>query len=105
VQFFMRAQSEQGAAFEQIFARSVEPVQTCLNEVVARIIERPAGDFRARALTFLTVHPLVSLRLTDAVLMRRLDWDDITPARVEQLLTVIGPCLRAQLNGLAPAPT
>lgn len=105
VQFFLRAQAEQGEAFERVFSQVVEPVQQCLSQVVARIVLRPADDFQARALTFLILHQFVCLRLVDTVLMRRLNWDAITPERVEQLLTVMAPMLRAQLRHAANLST
>jgi AcrR family transcriptional regulator len=101
VQFFLRAQAEHGQAFEQIFAQSVEPVQACLSEIVARIIGRPVDDFQTRALTFIAFYQFVCLRLADGVLMRRLQWDAITPQRLEQLLSIMGPGLRAQLVSAA----
>jgi len=104
VQFFLRAQAEHGEAFERVFAQVVEPVQQCLNEVVARIMQRPSDDFHTRTLSFFLLHQFVCLRLADSVLMRRLDWDAITPQRVEQLLDVLAPHLRAQLLSAANLP-
>ena len=40
----------------------------------------------------------MSLRLADTVLLRRLDWDAITPQRLDTLLAIIGQSLRAQLS-------
>lgn len=107
VAFYLRAQAEHGEAFEQVFSRAVEPIHDTLAEVVSRIIQRPTHDFNTKALAFWVCHQCVCLRLSDAVLMRRLQWDEITPERVEQLITVIGPGLRALLacaaNLRAPA--
>lgn len=97
VAFYLRAQAEHSDAFEQVFSRAVEPMHDTLTEVVARIIQLPIHDFKTKALAFVVCHQCVCLRLSDAVLMRRLQWDEITPERVEQLITVIGPGLRAQL--------
>ena len=105
VQFFLRAQTEHGEAFERVFAQVVEPVQQCLNEVVARIMQRPPEDFHARTLSFFLLHQFICLRLADSVLMRRLQWDAITPQRVEQLLDVLTPPLRAQLLSAANLPS
>ena len=58
-----------------------------------------------RALTFLAAHQVMSFRLSDALLMRRLGWDRLTPERTDQLLDLIAITLRAQLAALAaPAP-
>ncbi len=105
VQFFLRAQTEHGEAFERVFAQVVEPVQQCLNEVVARITQRPPEDFHTRTLSFFLLHQFICLRLADSVLMRRLQWDAITPQRVEQLLDVLTPPLRAQLLSAANLPS
>lgn len=104
VQFFLRAQTEHGEAFERVFAQVVEPVQRSLNEVVARIMQRSPDDFHARTLSFFLLHQFICLRLADSVLMRRLQWDAITPQRVEQLLDVLAPHLRAQLLSAANLP-
>jgi len=104
VQFFLRAQTEHGEAFERVFAQVVEPVQRSLNEVVARIMQRSPDDFHARTLSFFLLHQFICLRLADSVLMRRLGWDAITPQRVEQLLDVLAPHLRAQLLSAANLP-
>lgn len=101
VQFFLRAQTEHGEAFERLFQHAVDPVQTGLGAIVGRIIRSPVDDIRTRTLTFFAIHQFVCLRLADSVLMRRLDWDAITPVRVDQLLAIIGPCLRAQLTSAA----
>ncbi|MDO9237513.1 MAG: CerR family C-terminal domain-containing protein [Aquabacterium sp.] len=104
IQFYLRSQAEHGVAFDRIFARAVEPVQVCMTEVVARIMALPVDDFRARAFAFVVVHQFVCLRLAESVLMRRLNWSAITAERVEQLLAVIGPSLRAQLASVAHTP-
>lgn len=104
IQFFLRAQAEHGEAFERIFAQVVEPMQQCLTDIMARIIQRSPDDFQTRVLSFVTLHQFVCFRLADSVLMRRMDWDAITPERVEQLLDVIAPHLRAQLLSAAHLP-
>jgi AcrR family transcriptional regulator len=104
VQFFLRAQAEHGEAFERVFAQVVEPVQCCLNQVLARIMQRAPDDFQVRTLSFFLLHQFICLRLADSVLMRRLEWDAITPQRVEQLLDALTPTLRAQLLSAANLP-
>lgn len=104
VQFYLRAQAEHGEAFERIFAQVVEPMQQCLTDIMARIIQRSPDDLQTRALSFIVLHQFVCFRLADSVLMRRMDWDAITPERVEQLLDVIAPHLRAQLLSAAHLP-
>lgn len=104
IQFFLRAQAEHGEAFERIFAQVVEPMQQCLTDIMARIIQRSPDDFQTRVLSFVALHQFVCFRLADSVLMRRMDWDAITPERVEQLLDVIAPHLRAQLLSAAHLP-
>jgi AcrR family transcriptional regulator len=101
VQFFLRAQAEHGAAFERIFASVVEPAQVALTEVIARIVGRPATDTHTRLLAFIAVNQFVCLRLADAILLRRLNWDSLTPERIEHILAIIGPNLRAQLLSAA----
>lgn len=101
IQFFLRAQSEHGEAFERVFAQVVEPAQRCLNDVVAKIVQASPEAFQTRALSFLLLHQFICLRLADAVLLRRMGWDALTPARVGQLLDVITPQLRAQLSSAA----
>lgn len=104
IQFFLRAQTEHGEAFERFFAQVVEPSQRSLNEVLARIMQRSPDDFHTRALSFFLFHQFICLRLADSVLMRRLGWDAITPQRVEQLLDALTPPLRAQLLSAANLP-
>lgn len=105
VQFFLRVQAEEGPAFDRLFTQVVTPMQDALEGLVARICGRDASDAVPRALTFLAAHQVMSLRLSDALLMRRLGWDHLTPERTDQLLDLIAITLRAQLSALAaPAP-
>jgi AcrR family transcriptional regulator len=104
VQFFLRAQTEHGEAFERIFTQALEPIEQCVTEILARIIRRSPDDMRTRTLSFIVLHQFVCFRLADSVLMRRMAWDTITPERVEQLLDVITPHLHAQLLSAANLP-
>lgn len=106
VQFFLRAHSEQGEhgqAFERIFAEVLEPAHVEVCGIVARICARPATAFEVRALACLAFHQVMSLGLSDTVLLRRMGWTALTPERVEALLSLIAHSLRAQLA--APLPT
>lgn len=101
VQFFLRAQAEHDGAFERLFTHAVEPAQTTLTAAVARIVGRAPQSTEARTLTFLISQQVMSLRVADAVLRRRLGWQAITPERLDTLLGVLGPALRAQLGAYA----
>lgn len=98
VQFFLRAQAEHNEAFERIFSHAIEPVQSTLADVVGRITGRSPRSVETRTLTFLIFHQVMSLRLADTVLLRRLGWDAITPQRLDTLLSTLGQALRAQLS-------
>jgi len=102
VQFFMRVQAEEGPAFERLFSQVVAPMQDTVEGLVARICGRETTDPWPRAITFLAAHQVMSLRLSDALLLRRLGWDRFTPERIDQLLDLIATSLRAQLAALAP---
>lgn len=105
VQFFLRVQAEEGPAFDRLFTQVVAPMQDAVEGLVARICGRDATDALPRALTFLAAHQVMSFRLSDALLMRRLGWDRLTPERIDQLLDLIAITLRAQLAALAaPSP-
>lgn len=105
VQFFLRVQAEEGPAFDRLFTQVVAPMQDAVEGMVAHICGRDATDALPRAFTFLAAHQVMSLRLSDALLMRRLGWDGLTPERTDQLLDLIAITLRAQLAALAaPAP-
>lgn len=105
VQFFLRVQAEEGPAFDRLFTQVVAPMQDAVEGLVARICGREATDALPRALTFLAAHQVMSFRLSDALLMRRLGWDRLTPERTDQLLDLIAITLRAQLAALAaPKP-
>lgn len=104
VQFFLRVQAEEGPAFDRLFHRVLAPMQDAVEGLIARICGRDASDMRPRALTFLAAHQVMSFRLSDAVLMRRLGWHDLSPDRIDQLLELIATTLRAQLAALAAPP-
>lgn len=104
VQFFLRLQAQEGPAFDRLFNQVVAPMQDAVEGLVARICGREATDALPRALTFLAAHQVMSLRLSDAQLMRRLGWDQLTPERTDQLLDLIAITLRAQFAALAPQP-
>lgn len=76
-------------------------MQDAVEGLVARICGREATDTLPRAITFLAAHQVMSLRLSDTLLMRRLGWDRLTPERIDQLLDLIAITLRAQLAALA----
>lgn len=106
VQFFLRAHSEQGEhgqAFERIFAEVLEPAHVEVCGIVARICARPATALEVRALACLAFHQVMSLGLSDTVLLRRMGWTALTPERVEALLSLIAHSLRAQLAAPLPA--
>ena len=103
VQFFLRVQAEEGPAFDRLFTQVVAPMQDAVESLVARICGREATDALPRTLTFLAAHQVMSLRLSDALLMRRLGWDRLTPQRIDQLLDLIAITLRAQLAALTPS--
>ncbi len=102
VQFFLRLQAEEGPALERLFSQVVAPMQDAVEGLVARICGREASHALPRAITFLAAHQVMSLRLSDALLLRRLGWDRFTPERIDQLLDLIAISLRAQLAALAP---
>lgn len=105
VHFFLRVQAEEGPAFDRLLAQVVAPMQDAVEGMVARICGREATDALPRAITFLAAHQVMSLRLSDALLMRRLGWDRLTPERIDQLLDIIAITLRAQFAALAaPSP-
>src|SRR3989344_4920821 len=98
-------QAEEGPAFDRLLAQVVAPMQDAVEGMVARICGREAADALPRAITFLAAHQVMSLRLSDALLMRRLGWDRLTPERIDQLLDIIAITLRAQFAALAtPSP-
>ena len=106
VQFFLRAHNEQGEhgqAFERIFAEVLEPAHVEVCRIVARICARPADAYEVRALACLAFHQVMSLGLSDTVLLRRMGWTALTPERVEALLSLIAHSLRAQLAAPLPA--
>lgn len=103
VQFFLRLQAEEGPAFERLFSQVVAPMQDAVEGLVARICCRGPADTLPRVITFLAAHQVMSLRLSDALLLRRLGWDRFTPDRIDRLLDLIANSLRAQLAALAPS--
>lgn len=104
VQFFLRVQAESGAASERVFTQVVEPAQAEIDALMRRICGPDADELVPRALTFLAFHQVMSVRLADQALLRRLDWDGLTPSRIEQLLGLIGQTLRAQLRAPLQTP-
>lgn len=102
VQFFLRLQAEEGPAFERLFSQVVAPMQDAVECLVARICRRDKADTLPRFITFLAAHQVMSLRLSDTLLLRRLGWDRFTPDRIEQLIELIATSLRAQLAAVAP---
>lgn len=95
--FFLKAQAEQGDAFNCLYRRVIEPGQTVLTEVVGRIIGRPSDDTVTHALAFLGIHQALYIRLADSMLLHRMGWDQVTPENMTTLLQTIGQAIRAQL--------
>ncbi len=95
--FFLRAQAERGQAFNCLNQRVIEPAQSILTKLVGRIIGRASDDPVTRTVAFLGIHQALYIRLADSMLMYRMSWDAITPARIESLLDTISQALRAQL--------
>ena len=105
VQFFMRLQAEEGPAFERLFREVVAPMQDAVEALIANICGLDSTDTWPRAITFLAAHQVLSLRLSDTLLLRRLGWDRFTPDRINQLMELIATSLRAQLVALAATKT
>lgn len=101
--FFLKAQAEQGAAFDCLYRRVIEPSQSVLTEVVGRIIGRPNDDAVTHALAFLGIHQALYIRLADSMLLHRMGWNQITSENMTALLQTIGHAIRAQLLHY-PAP-
>lgn len=101
VQFFMRVQGEAGPAFERLYQRVVEPTQREVDALVARICGAPADSMLPHTMSFLGWHQVMSFRLSDTILLRRMGWSELTPERIDQLLQLIARLLRAQLEALA----
>lgn len=95
--FFLRAQAEQGQAFECLNRRVIEPAQAVLTEVVGRILGRAHDDPVTLTLAFLGIHQALYIRLADSMLMKRMQWDAITPERMESLLKTVEQAIRSQL--------
>lgn len=105
VQFFLRLQAEEGPAFERLFKQVVAPMQDVVEQLIATLCGRSREDTLPRFITFLVAHQVMSLRLSDALLQRRLGWTGFTPDRIDHLLDLMAHSLRAQLAALtAPAP-
>lgn len=102
VQFFMRVQSEAGPALDRLYQRAVEPTQREVDALVSQICGAPADSLLPRTVSFLAWHQVMSFRLSDAVLLRRMGWSQLNHERIDQLLHLIARLLRAQLEALVP---
>lgn len=97
MQFFLRAQGETGPAFEHLNRQVITPAQQVVVPLIARIVGRSTDDPVTLTLTFLGIHQALYIRLADSTLMRRMNWDAITPERMSELLAIVGTAIKAQL--------
>ena len=103
IQFFLRSQTEHPQAFDELYRRVVEPAHQALGTVIGRLMRRAEDDSEVRAVTLMLMHQLLSLRMAEVALLRRLQWDALTPPRVMSLTHTLTTMMRAQLLGLAPS--
>jgi len=97
LQFFLRSQSEAGNPAAPAFDAVLGPSRRLCQDLVARILRRSPQDFITRGLSFSLLHQVLYFSLAEPVLLRHLEQENLSPALLEQLLTLMGISLRAQL--------
>jgi AcrR family transcriptional regulator len=102
--FIVREQLRPTPAFEVIYREAFEPLHGALSRLVGRLIHRSADDPE----TVLGAHALIGQVLGFAVaraaLLRRLDWQEFTPQRVERIAGIVGSLAAAALSPAAQNP-
>lgn len=102
--FFMRAQGDDGLAFDHLRQRVIQPTWNTLLPLIGRIIGCPQEDPRTLTLTFLAIHQTLHIRLQEPTLLTQLSWQQFTPDRMNMLLETIGQAIKSQLLNFQGAP-
>jgi len=98
--FFLRAQTETHLdGFEPLYGRVIAPMQSTLCRLIAPLIGQEPDAAPTRLFTFNLCQQVLTHRLFDRVLVRRMDWESLSPERGNEVLAMLRRTLIDQLMG------
>ena len=83
--FIMREYSAPSSAFDAIYDGFIEPHHGAINALVAAVLGTPVGAPETIIRTHALIGQIMVLLIGRPVLLRRLDWDEFTPHRIDQV--------------------
>lgn len=98
--FIMREYAAPTPAFDSIYRGFIEPHHGAVNALVAAVIGTPTDAPETIIRTHALIGQIMVLLIGRPVLLRRLDWDNFSPRRIDQVSHVVTRSVLASL-GLA----
>lgn len=85
----LREQMHPTRAFDILYRNIMEQVHRTLTRIIARLLERPPDDPDCILRAHAVIGEVVIFRAAREAIMRRMDWDDYTPQRVEHITQLL----------------
>lgn len=101
----LRELSFPGQGFELVYKRRMQPSQYVLARIVAALEGIEANSEQARLQAHVLNGTIMSVAISRNVLVRIMDWDNLTPQRLTQLSDVISSLLFKALSLTPPQST
>ena len=101
--FIMREYSAPTTAFDAIYEGFIEPHHAAINALVAAILDTPVGAPETIIRTHALIGQIMVLLIGRPVLLRRLDWDEFTPNRIDQVTRCVTRSVLSSLGLSASA--
>ncbi|MFV0359715.1 CerR family C-terminal domain-containing protein [Tropicimonas sp.] len=105
VAFVLRELSDDSPAFETIFTGVMVPRHAALCRLWEVATGQPAEDEQTRLILFSVIGQVLYFRIGQPVVLRRMEWDTLDPARIDRITAVLCSNLDAVITASRkPAP-
>lgn len=84
--------------FDHFYTALLGRLHSLLTRFVALVLGATADDERAIFQVHALIGQIVVFQIGRPILLRRMDWDEFTPERVEQIIDVLVPSLQRNLG-------
>jgi len=85
----LREQLYPSAAFDILYRDVIGPVHHALSLIISRLLGRPDGDPDCTLRAHAVLGEVIIFRAARAAVLRRMDWDDYSPERVQHITRLL----------------
>ncbi|MDX5592890.1 CerR family C-terminal domain-containing protein [Pseudovibrio sp. SPO723] len=97
VRFLIMEMASPSAVVDHVYSNLIEPAHKAICQLFARASGWGAEEERTRLAVFTFVGQIFYFRMTQDVILQRLDWESLTPVEAKKLATAVTFNLRATL--------